>query len=167
MESQRLNKLKDEVKVGFAITIAEKVFSNIKKDDTRYMDGREALNKCWVWAENNGVLGDDLYELVDNAECTGIFEHLANEDDLKIARIWSLLVDLVCYTSWNAYKKENVKYLPQALEGIKENSINIFIESAIETAFITTDEITLMKQQLLSNYEISDGKIVIIREDIR
>ncbi|WP_252230798.1 Imm6 family immunity protein [Clostridium sp. ZBS15] len=165
MELQRLGKLKDEIKVGFVITIAEKVFSKINKTDDRYVDGRDALNKCWTWVENNGISGDDLYELIDNAECTGISEFVEDEEDLNIARLWSLLVDTVSYTSWMAYKKENTKYLPQSLEGIKEESFIILIESAIETSFITKDEIIVFEQQLLSNYQISDDKIAIIRDD--
>ncbi len=46
MDLQVINRLNDEVKVGFVITIAEKVFSVIDKDD----------------------------ELIDNPECTGISE---------------------------------------------------------------------------------------------
>ncbi|AQS07228.1 Imm6 family immunity protein [Clostridium beijerinckii] len=164
MELQILSKLKDEVKVGFVITIAEKVFLKIKLTDERYADGRKALNKCWTWAETNGISADDLYEVIDNAECTGISEFAEDEEDLNIARLWSLLVDTVSYTAWKAYKKENTKYFPQALEGIKEESIIIFMESAVETSFISKDEIALMEQHLLANYQISDDKIVINRE---
>ncbi|MBU3202525.1 immunity 6 family protein [Clostridium estertheticum] len=165
MELQIINSLEDEVKVGFAITIAEKVFSKIKAVDARYTDGREALNQCWTWAESNGISGDNLYKLIDNAECTGISEFAEDEDDLNVARLWSLLVDTVCYTSWRAYKKEKRKYLPQSLEGIKEESLIIFIESAIETTFVTKEEIVTMEQHLLSNYQVRNDKRVIIRDD--
>ncbi|XBO85505.1 Imm6 family immunity protein [Bacillus licheniformis] len=66
---------------------------------------------------------------------------LREEEDLNIARLWSLLVDAVAYTSWEAYKKEKVKYLPQALEGINNDSIIIFLNSAVETSFITPKEV--------------------------
>lgn len=153
MDLQVINRLNDEVKVGFVITIAEKVFSAIDKDDERYIDGRNALDKCWLWAENNSISGDELYELIDNPECTGISEFAEDEEDLNIARVWSLLVDTVSYTSWKAYKKEKTKYLPQALEGIKEDSLLVFIESAVETTFVTKEEMDVMEQQLLSNYQ--------------
>lgn len=38
------------------------------------------------------------------------------------------------------------------------------MESAVETSFISKDEIALMEQHLLANYQISDDKIVINRE---
>lgn len=38
-------------------------------------------------------------------------------------------------------KKEKVKYLPQALEGINNDSIIIFLNSAVETSFITPKEV--------------------------
>ena len=57
------------------------------------------------------------------------FQNLQEEEDLNIARIWSLLVDAVAYTSWQeAYKNEKVKYLPQSLESITTDSITIFLK---------------------------------------
>lgn len=165
MELQIISKLEGEVKVGFAITIAEKVFSQIKDVDERYIDGRDALNQCWMWAESNGISADDLYELIDNAEYIGISEFAKDEDDLNISRLWSLLVDTVVYTSWMAYRKEKTKYLPQVIEGIEEESLIDFIKNAIETTFITKEEIAAMEQHLLSNYQVSNDKIVIIRDD--
>lgn len=165
MELQILSKLKDKVKVGFVVTITEKVFSQIKVGDERYLYAREALNNCWIWVESNGISGDDLYELIDNAECKGISEFAEDEEDLNIAKLWSLLVDTVSYTSWNVYKKENTKYLPQALKSINEESFIILIESAVETGFISKDEIAAMEQHLLFHYQNSNDSIVLIRED--
>lgn len=166
MVFQQLMELKDEVKVGFAIVIAEKVFLAIEKTDERYIEGREALNKCWIWVENNSISGDDLYELIDNAECIGISEFAEKENNLNIARLWSLLVDVVAYTSWTAFKREKMKYLPQMLEGIKENSLIILIESAIETAFITKEEIEAIAKQLISKYCLENNNVAIKKEDL-
>lgn len=74
MDNIFLDNLQDEVKVGFILTVAERVFSIISKDDERYPEGRETLNKCWLWVESHTVTGDDLYELIDNADFTGISE---------------------------------------------------------------------------------------------
>mgnify|MGYP004505504955 CR=1 FL=1 len=164
MEFKTLIKLKDEIKVSFIVTIGEKVFSKINENDERYLDGREALDKCWKWAENKSISADDLYELIDNAECTGISEFAEDEENLNIARLWSLIVDIVSYTAWMGYKKENTKYLPQALESIREDSIIILIKSAVETNFITENEVLIMQQQLLSNYKL-DEDMVISKED--
>lgn len=164
MEFKTLIKLKDEIKVSFILTIGEKVFTKINENDERYLDGREVLNKCWKWAENKSISADYLYELIDNAECTGISEFAEDEEDLNIAKLWNIIVDIVSYTSWIGYKKENTKCLPQALEGIREDSIIILIESAVETSFITENEVLIMQQQLLSNYKL-DENIVISKED--
>ncbi|MGE6260573.1 Imm6 family immunity protein [Heyndrickxia sporothermodurans] len=160
MESNEIYMLEEDIKVGFVLTIGEKVFSIIKNDDERYLDGRDALDKCWAWVENKRVSGDDLYELIDNAECTGISEFAEDEEDLEIARLWSLLVDIVSYTAWKAYKREKTIYLPQALEGIKEESVAILIESAIETTFITKEKIQLMEQRLLNKLQVSNDKTI-------
>ncbi len=71
-----------------------------------------------------------------------------------------MLVDTVSYTSWKAYKKEKTKYLPQALEGIKEDSLLIFMQSAVETTFITKEELDLIKHNFLSNYQTNYNGII-------
>ncbi|MDR9800920.1 Imm6 family immunity protein [Bacillus paralicheniformis] len=164
MDNISIDNLQNEVKVGFVLTVAERVFSVISKDDERYPEGREALDKCWLWVESHAVTGDDLYELIDNADFTGISEFAEEEEDLNIARLWSLLVDAVAYTSWEAYKKEKVKYLPQALESINNDSITIFLNSAVETGFITLKEIEKIGKGI-ENYQSTNTKIPTKREE--
>ncbi|EST10768.1 Imm6 family immunity protein [Sporolactobacillus laevolacticus] len=164
MDNIFINNLQNEVKVGFVLTVAERVFSVISKNDERYLDGREALDKCWLWVESHAVTGDELYELIDNADFTGISEFAEGEEDLNIARLWSLLVDAVAYTSWEAYKKEKVKYLPQSLEGITTDSITIFLNSAVETSFITVEEIKRM-ETVINDYKGTNNEIPKKREE--
>ncbi|MEW4284572.1 Imm6 family immunity protein [Priestia koreensis] len=164
MENIAINNLPKEVKVGFVLAVAERIFSVIRKDDERYSDGREALDRCWLWVESHAVTGDELYELIDRADFTGISEFAEEELDLNVARVWSLLVDVVAYTSWEAYKNENVKYLPQSLESISINSISIFLHSAVETSFITVKEIEQM-EAVMTNYRSKNTEIPTRRED--
>lgn len=166
MKFQQLMELKDEAKVGLGIVVAEKVFLAIEKEDERYIEGREALDKCWMWVENNSISGDDLYELIDNAECTGISEFAEKEENLNIAGLWSLLVDVVAYTSWAAYSKENTKYLPQMIEGIKEDSLLILLESAVETGFITQEEVSVIAKHMVSKYHLQNDNMVIKKENL-
>ncbi|MGG0656878.1 Imm6 family immunity protein [Rummeliibacillus pycnus] len=72
---------------------------------------------------------------------------------MDIASLRSLLVDAIAYTSWEAYKKEKVKYLPQSLEGINNDSIDIFTKSTVETSFLTIDEIERMVS-VLNNFSV-------------
>lgn len=164
MENKLKDNIQSELKVGFVLTVAERVFSVISKDDERYPEGKEALDKCWLWVESYAVTGDELYELIDNADFTGISEFAEEEEDLNIAILWSLLVDAVAYTSWEAYKKEKVKYLPQSLEGINADSITIFLNSAVETSFITVDEIERM-ESILIDYQCTDYEFPVKREE--
>lgn len=137
-----------KIKVGFVLAVGEKVFKRISKDSSKYLEGRVALDTCWKWLENGTVSGDTLYEIIDNLDCTGISEFPETEEDPKLAKLWCLLVDIVAYIAWLEYKKENVKYLPQALEGIRDDSLQILLESAVETTFITEEEILEMQNQL-------------------
>ncbi|MCM1563672.1 MAG: Imm6 family immunity protein [Clostridium sp.] len=127
-----LNEFKGNMKVVLGIVISEKVFKVIDENDNRYAEGREALDKCWLWVEDN----------------------------LNIARVWSLLVDTVAYTSWAAYMKENAKYLPQMLDGIEEESIIVLIESALKTGFISQEEVDIIMKQVLQYFKLVMGNSV-------
>lgn len=48
MNLKFIENLRNDLKVAFALTIAEKVFSVINHDDDKYIYGREALDKCWL-----------------------------------------------------------------------------------------------------------------------
>ncbi|MED4390541.1 Imm6 family immunity protein [Priestia aryabhattai] len=164
MKNKSILNLQSERKVGVVLIVAERVFSVISKGDERYPAGREALDKCWLWGESHTVTGDELYELIDSADYTGISEFAEEEEDLNMARLWSLLVDAVAYTSWEAYKNEKVKYVPQALEGIGADSITVFLNSAVETGFITVEEIERM-ELVFYDYECTSNETSIKRED--
>jgi len=164
MTNKSIHNLQSELKVGVVLIVTERVFSVISKGDERYPEGREALDKCWLWVESHTVTGDELYELIDNADYTGISEFAEEEEDLNMARLWSLLVDAVAYTSWEAYKNEKVKYVPQALEGIGADSITVFLNSAIDTNFITVDEMKTI-ESVLRDYKCTGNKILVKRED--
>ncbi|MCD7036739.1 immunity 6 family protein [Metabacillus sp. GX 13764] len=141
------------IKVACTLTIAEKVFKEVSESDIRYAEGRKSLDACWLWVERGDINADSLYELIDNEDFTGISEYAEEEEDLNIARLWSLLVDAVSYTAWQAYKKEGAKYLPQSLEGIKDESIEVYINSATETTFINDEEIEEILERILAEYE--------------
>ena len=50
-------------------------------------------------------------------------------------------MDIVSYTAWIAYRKEKTKYLPQALEGIREEDFSYIINDAIENELISDTEV--------------------------
>lgn len=75
-----------------------------------------------------------------------------------------MLVDAVAYTSWEAYKKEKVKYLPLALEGINKDSITIFLNSAVETGFIRSKEVEKIRKGI-EDYQSTNEEIPTKREE--
>jgi Immunity protein Imm6 len=103
------------------------------------------LDICWLWSESLAVTGDELYELIDDADYTGISEFAEEEEEMNIAR-------------------EKVKYLTQSLEGINADSITIFLNSAVETRFLTVDEIERM-ESVLHDYLCTDNEILIKKEE--
>lgn len=139
---KKLGELKDKKIIIDIITkIGENAFSIVDKNDEKYLDGKQALDKCMSWSQEKNVSADELYELIDNPECTGISEFIDEENDSKTASLWCLLVDIVSYTAWIAYRKEKTKYLPQALEGIREEDFSYIINDVIENELISDTEV--------------------------
>ncbi|MDF2521143.1 MAG: hypothetical protein K0R84_1771 [Clostridia bacterium] len=144
-----------EARAALYLSIAEKTFNLVDISDERYKYGREALDKCWDWVEKGSVKADSLYELIDNAECTGISEFGMEEEEYQREAMWYTLVDAVAYTSWQAFNRENYRYLPQAIEGIDEEEINDFINNAADTQVFSIEDIDDLKRFLLEEYSLN------------
>ncbi|MEH6848910.1 MULTISPECIES: Imm6 family immunity protein [Bacillus] len=146
-----------EARTTIYLIIAEKMFRKINKNDEKYTYGREALDKCWQWVECKGILADDLYELIDSRDCYDITEFAEDEDDMNRAEVWYALVDAVSYTIWQAYKNENAKYVPQAIEIIKDELIEDLIQHTTDTGFFYVECIEKLRNYLLENYLVDSA----------
>lgn len=153
MHIKSLDLISNDKKTAYILLIAEKVFATRKILDDKYLEGRRALDKCWDWVEGGQVSGDDLYELIDNEECTGISEYSGEEKQKDMKYMWHLLTDAVCFASWSAYKEEGEVYLPQILEGIHRRSIADFDENVFATGLIKEQEIADLKSKFCSLIE--------------
>ncbi|MGL4655402.1 MAG: Imm6 family immunity protein [Sarcina sp.] len=136
MNNQNISLISSEKEIKCVLLVAEKVFSIRKLKDEKYKEGRKALDKCWMWVKGSEVSGDDLYELIDNEECTGISEYDSEEEADDMRYMWQLLTDAFSFISWNAYKKAGEKYLPQALEGIHKEDIEVFNRNVLDLGLL-------------------------------
>lgn len=162
-----IKKISIEARVALYLSIAEKTFKLVDVSDERYKHGREALDKCWEWVENGNVNADDLYELIDNGECTGVSEYGMKEVEYQRKVMWYTLVDAIAYTSWQAYNRENYTYIPQAIEGIEEDGIDNFIKNATDTKKFNIDDIDDLKEFLLKGYSLNNPlKDILIEDEI-
>ncbi|WPC42635.1 Imm6 family immunity protein [Clostridium sp. JS66] len=159
MNNELLDLMSSDKKVAYILLIAEKVFSIRKIEDEKYFEGRRTLDKCWQWVEGDKVSGDDLYELIDNEECSGVSEYASEEETKDMKYMWHLVTDAVCFASWSAYKEDGEKYLPQILEGIHRRHMADFNKNVLITGLMKEDEIMdMMKKFCLLIEEIGDDE---------
>lgn len=162
-----IEKIDRRARAALYLAIAEITFKLVNIVDERYKDGREALDKCWEWVENGNVPADDLYDLIDNAECTGVSEYGITEAEYRKKVMWYTLVDAIAYTSWQAYNAEGCKYLPQSIEGIDEAAIDDFIKNAADTQVFNVGDIDELKEFLLKECPVNNPiKSRIVKEEI-
>ncbi len=163
-------KMSIEARAALYLAIAENGFKSVfseDQNDEQYKDGRESLDKCWCWVENGNVQAIDLYKLIDSPECDGVYEYGMAEQKYRKKIMWYNITDAIAYTTWQAFNKENVKYLPQILEGIDEESFNDYIKDVVDEKLVNLQAIDNLITFLVENYSISNPlKIKIVKEEI-
>lgn len=152
-----INKLNAEAKVAVGLVIAEKMFNIISVEETGYKAGREALDSCWKWLEGGKIAGDDLCNYIDSEDYVDVAEFANKERDVQKQYAWYSVLDAVSYTTYQAYKKENRKFVPQVVEVIDDETLRILGENAIESGNFKIESLNNVKRYLLENYSTNDS----------
>lgn len=150
-----INKLNREAKVAIGLVIAEKMFSLIGIDESGYKTGRGALNDCWKWLEGENIDGDHLLDNIDSEDYVDVAEFANKEKDLQKQYAWYSVLDAVSYTTYQAYKKEKRKNVPQVIEVIDDETLKMLGENAIESGSFKFESISDIKEYLLENYSLN------------
>ncbi|MFD6439428.1 Imm6 family immunity protein, partial [Peribacillus sp. NPDC060186] len=108
--------LNAEAKVAVGLVIAENMFNIISMDEPGYKIGREALDSCWKWLEGGKIDADDLCNYIDSEDYVDVAEFTNKEKDVQKPYAWYSVLDAVSYTTYQAYKKEKRKFVPQVVE---------------------------------------------------
>ena len=166
-----IKKIIIEARVALYLAIAEKAFNSMFNDvdyyDEQFKTGREALDQCWYWVENGNVRAIDLYKLIDNPECDGTYEYGMEEQEYRKKVMWFSLTDAVAYTCWQAFHRENIKYLPQLIEGINEDLFNDYIKDAVDQKLVDLDTIDKIIKYLVETYSVANPlKSKILKKEI-
>lgn len=147
-----------EARTALYLAIAENSFKslfNVNQNDEQYKDVRQALDKCWCWVEKGNVPAIDLYKLIDSPESDGVYEYGMAEQEYRKKVMWYNIADAIAYTIWQAFNKENVKYLPQIIEGIDEEDFKDYIKDVVDEKLVSFQTIVNLIKFLHENYSIS------------
>ena len=163
-----IKNLNEEAKVAIGLIIAERMFKLIDISEDDYKTGREALDSCWKWLEGENIKADDLYDYIDSKDYIDVAEFAHLEKDDKKQYAWYAVLDAVSYTIWQAYKKENMKFVPQAIEVINDETLIILGENSVESKFFKFESIDKVKKYLLEKYSVGSDlqSNTIIKKDM-
>ncbi|MFE4351769.1 Imm6 family immunity protein [Peribacillus butanolivorans] len=149
--------LNAEAKVAVGLVIAENMFNIISMDEPGYKIGREALDSCWKWLEGGKIDADDLCNYIDSEDYVDVAEFTNKEKDVQKQYAWYSVLDAVSYTTYQAYKKEKRKFVPQVVEVIDDETLKILGENAIESCYFKIESLNNVKIYLLENYSLNDN----------
>jgi len=152
-----INNLTVGAKVALGLVIAENMFNIINMDEPGYKTGREALDSCWKWLAGEKIDADKLCNFIDSEDYVDVAEFANKEKDTQKQYAWYSVLDAVSYTTYQAYKKENTKFVPQVIEVIDDETLRILIENAIESGYFSIDSLNNVKKHLLENYSLKDS----------
>ncbi|MGG0656871.1 Imm6 family immunity protein [Rummeliibacillus pycnus] len=152
-----INNLNTEAKVALGLVIAENMFNIINMDEPGYKTGREALVSCWKWLEGEKIDADDLCNYIDSEDYVDVAEFANKEKDVQKQYAWYSVLDAVSYTIYQAYKKEERKFVPQVVEVIDDETLRILGENAVESGYFEIESLNNIKRYLLENYSINDS----------
>lgn len=144
-------------KVAIGLVIAEKMFKIISMNEPGYETGRGALDSCWKWLEGEKIDADNLCNYIDSEDYVDVAEFANKEDDIKKQYAWYSVLDAVSYTTYQAYKKEKRKFVPQVIEMIDDETLRILGENAMESGYFKMESLNDIKNYLLENYSLRDN----------
>lgn len=142
--------LNSEAKVAIGLVIAEKMFNIMNMHEPGYNTAREALDSCWKWLEGEEIHADDLCNYIDSKDYVDVGEFANKEKDIKKQYAWYAVLDAVSYTTYQAYKKEKRKSVPQAIEMIDDETLRILVENAMESGYFEMESFHNVKKLLES-----------------
>lgn len=150
-----IENLNENAKVALGLIIAERMFSIIDRNEDGYKVGREALDSCWEWLEGKAMDVNDIYYYIDSDDGDDVAELAYDEDNVEKQYVWHTVLDAISYTIYQAYKRENRKTVPQAIEIINDKTLIILGENAIESKLFKIESLDKLKKYLLENYPIA------------
>ncbi|MBH8602585.1 Imm6 family immunity protein [Thermoactinomyces sp. CICC 23799] len=154
--------ISEDAKAAYVLCLSEKILVLTKKYSWHHLI-RNMLDMCWEWVEEKKHGADDLYYQFDDEEDGLIF--IEGEDEVaespQLMLILHTILEAICYTMWQAYEYEKKDYLPQILDLVSDESIEMDFMAKIKQVNSYQEEwAERLKEYLLENYPAgSDKKI--------
>ena len=153
-------KVNTDAKAAYLLALSEKILYNISGCEW-FQEAREAMDMCWEWVEGKKYGADDLYYQFDDEEDGLIFIEGEKEvaESPQFMLILHTILEAICYIMWQAYKYEKKDYLPQILDLVSDESIEMDFMAKIKRIHGYQEEWSeRLKEYLLKNYPARSDK---------
>ncbi|MBA4601299.1 Imm6 family immunity protein [Thermoactinomyces mirandus] len=155
----------DDAKTAFLLTLSEKIMGKIQNYEW-FHEVRQTMDMCWKWVGERKYSSNELYEKLDREDEDGyedglfLLEAMYDEvvNDPQVELTWFSILDAICYTTWQAYKYEKRKSLPQTLESESDETIDKFMEKIKQVDEYQEELVERLKEYLLANYPAGSDK---------
>ncbi|TCP31228.1 immunity protein Imm6 of predicted polymorphic toxin system [Scopulibacillus darangshiensis] len=109
------------------------------------------------WLEGEIIDADVLCNYIDSEDYVDVAEFANKEKDAQKQYAWYSVLDAFSYTTYQAYKKEKRKFVPQVVELIDDETLRILGENAIESGYFKIESLNNIKSYLLENYSLNES----------
>lgn len=117
----------EKEKIKFCLVIAEKAEEYLDKKEAKTLV-ESALKRSWEWMENKCDIAEELYNYLDSEE-NGFTTFQECETDERSVAAWNCIIDAISFVCKSAYLEAGMKYLPEPIESVDDDTIDHMIES--------------------------------------
>jgi hypothetical protein len=152
--------LSEDAKAAYVLCLSEKILVLTRSYPWHQLI-RNMMDMCWEWVEGKKYGADDLYYQFDDEEDGLIFIEGEKEvaESPQFMLILHTILEAICYIMWQAYKYEKKDYLPQILDLVSDESIEMDFMAKIKRIHGYQEEWSEhLKEYLLKNYPARSDK---------
>jgi hypothetical protein len=148
-------------RAAYFLAVAADVFGDAADSDTARTRAQQALSQGWnLIAGAVQVAADDLYALLEDEDGTGLmaFGYEARREPVRSAA-WNALITAMMYVTWEAYRTEGARHLPQTIESVDATIIDHLHRFAERTGRFDRGFASRLRTYLQANHAASQDEL--------
>ncbi|WP_157632089.1 Imm6 family immunity protein [Variovorax sp. CF313] len=141
--------LGERSKASFCIWIAGQVRDALTPEEAQRVGISHVVATLQAWEAGSQATGDQLNELLMNANDEGLYAYLRrgpNETDTAIEAVGGS----VCYIAWIAYTRAG-EHLPDGIDQVNDDFITWIVQQAVECRAVTHEACLAVVHELASS----------------
>lgn len=158
MGADSLNGITIRARAAYYLEFAERALAKMIAETAGYVEARSALDAAWWWVANKGIDGDSLYGHLENEEDTGLMVFAGGTRHSEgLASPWNVILTAMLYVTWQAYREQGEKHLPQTIEAVDESILSDLHRHAQKLKLLDEKSESEMRQMLLQRFPLREN----------